>query len=119
MSSQFQSNKSENKICTNANESVCSQLTKRSRPNSIYTPRNEIQQPSTLIVPAQMPDTFSGESEFERWLVHFHLTASINGWVGETKAYRCIGGALRARALDVYMALPSENRTDPEVVANE
>ena len=85
-------------------------------PFGTHNPSLPVSHPS--IVAAQMPEKFEGESDLERWLVHFDLVANINQWEGLTKA-KYMGGALRARALDVYMALTPEDRADAEVIATE
>lgn len=46
-----------------------------------------------------LPDQYTGETDLDRWLVHFEMISEINKWEGKVKAnYMC--GALRGEALD-------------------
>lgn len=64
------------------------------------------------------PETYSGETDMNTWLVHFDLIAEINRWEGEIKA-KFMGSSLRKEALRLYASLSKEVRKDPVQIASE
>jgi hypothetical protein len=64
------------------------------------------------------PETYSGETEWKTWLVHFNIIAEINNWQGVVKA-KFMGGALRKEALKLYASLSTEARADPDQIISE
>ena len=59
--------------------------------------------------PVILPDTFSGESSWDDWEVHFGHCAEINGWDGDDKL-RFLKVRLTGKAQSVFLRLPTAKK---------
>ena len=63
--------------------------------------------------PVCLPDSFSGEGNFDEWIAHFETVATLNGWTGAEKLNWMIV-RLTGRAQTAFRRFPPETQESYE-----